>query len=921
MEICVSADDNAQALPGSSSSASPASHDNNGEEASTNGGGSSTAGRRRHRVLSTNGVLSNHAKREDSPIELQNNRLLRVGLERLDVNKLSDVDMSDSNETQQPAVRRNSRKTTRPNTRHSSSNTTAQESPSPKRRKRSELDKLLEAGSSSFHFETAREATNREGEENSNGGSSSGGSNSGGNNLLGPIHIDVSETNSLCEEENSATATTSSKISTRRKKEEESEEDDGDAEEEEEVVSSKPSPGRKRGRKRGQRRAVLTKDDLLSGPAYLPSKKEQEEKKGRKGPGGRRASKCDFSEYIPQDRFEQLDSRLGEVDGQSIPVDDMHFSFEKTPFNEGWFQTYTRQDQGDEILFYPESKSFQLPYEMPITTFYPSKKDHSHKFGPSKSASTNESRVPSGSATPQEEPVSPRKGRKAKDLVTKAQRRNARIEQQQQQQQSKRKDSKASTDSESLLPNLRQAAILARLAPGLRSELFSRKSPRCHASTKALLTNPGDEDENGDPVDDEEDVDDMEALLLEEQSDSSLAPHKGGKVWTESSSTFSRIAGQLDSFMREEDPMLMTDTENEDLPPMIKNRRKKRRRSSSGKSATKQLSEDPMDRMVASNVDSVLLDCLEDELPSVALDEEVPGSEPLELLATYEQCDSMAKCGNSRWTKPRNMPRGKPPLMTKPSPVVISSSSNLHPVKSEPPSPAVVKKEPRAIQKLKEEDADADSSSEYATSVCSLGSEASSTTRKMKKRKRNLTGFPTPKKKKPAAATSAATPVRLKISKVKKPATAAAKKSPAVLRRSGGRRLRDLNQNQKKTIGNRKRNSPPAKKAKASPTRGRKPQQQPEEDEEDEDSDDEEEEEEEDVEEEEEQKPRPARGAGKKRPKNYKEPADSEDESSSPAGKRRGRLPRKGNPHPIPPPPPKRGSAAGSVSRNTRQKN
>jgi hypothetical protein len=44
------------------------------------------------------------------------------------------------------------------------------------RKRRSELDKLLEAGSSSFHFETARETATR-----LNG------------NELGPIHVDVDD--------------------------------------------------------------------------------------------------------------------------------------------------------------------------------------------------------------------------------------------------------------------------------------------------------------------------------------------------------------------------------------------------------------------------------------------------------------------------------------------------------------------------------------------------------------------------------------------------------------------------------------------------------------------------------------------------------------------------------------------------------
>lgn len=80
-----------------------------------------------------------------------------------------------------------------PRTRRASAKEAANLSPS--RKKRSELDKLLEAGSSSFHFETAKEATTR---TVSNG--------------LGPIHIDVSEhSNSSMEEFVQA------KVSTRRR--------------------------------------------------------------------------------------------------------------------------------------------------------------------------------------------------------------------------------------------------------------------------------------------------------------------------------------------------------------------------------------------------------------------------------------------------------------------------------------------------------------------------------------------------------------------------------------------------------------------------------------------------------------------------------------------------------------------------------
>ena len=62
--------------------------------------------------------------------------------------------------------------------------------------------------------------------------------------------------------------------------------------------------------------------------------------------------------------------------------------------------------------------------------------------------------------------------------------------------------------------------------------------------------------------------------------------------------------------------------------------------------------DDPMDRLVALNVDEVLLDCLEDELPSVTFDGELPGSEPLELVDNYNLCDAMLLC-TSRKTRPR----------------------------------------------------------------------------------------------------------------------------------------------------------------------------------------------------------------------------------------------------------------------------
>ena len=71
-------------------------------------------------------------------------------------------------------------------------------SPSPRRRgKRSELDKLLEAGSSSFHFETAKEAKRRSGGNDDDSSEESEEHSEeeeeNGRKSLGPIHVDVSE--------------------------------------------------------------------------------------------------------------------------------------------------------------------------------------------------------------------------------------------------------------------------------------------------------------------------------------------------------------------------------------------------------------------------------------------------------------------------------------------------------------------------------------------------------------------------------------------------------------------------------------------------------------------------------------------------------------------------------------------------------
>ena len=99
--------------------------------------------------------------------------------------------------------------------------------------------------------------------------------------------------------------------------------------------------------------------------------------------------------------------------------------------------------------------------------------------------------------------------------------------------------------------------------------------------------------------------------------------------------TIAELAEGLDAFLRETDPLLSA---GETPPPS-----KKKKRSSRS-------TDDTMDRVVAGNVDNVLLDCLEDELPSVTIDEEELTI--LSILNDYQSCDSLKLC-NSRWMRPK----------------------------------------------------------------------------------------------------------------------------------------------------------------------------------------------------------------------------------------------------------------------------
>ncbi len=552
-----------------------------------------------------------------------------------------------------------------------------------------------------------------------------------------------------------------------------------------------PLKKKKRRGFRGFRRPILTKEDLMEGPVLIPPKEEllaaarsaaQRGKKGRRGRKGKGAPKQprrpSYSQYLPKDRFDELDRLLGEVDDEPLDVDTMEFSFERRPLNEAWFQTYHRQDQGDEMLFYPDGRGYPLPYEMPMTTFYPSKtgmKKRSQLLGgqDGDSSSFYPSAVPSGTATPEETlPGNRSSSNKRKippvpDLAAPANkilRRSAAVKAAAAVTGgggSSRKDSKASsTDSDcSYVRKKHLARLMSPVTAARVLQPHERKSPRCHASTKALLNAPpmavtADGDEVEDDDDEEECdvvVDDMEPLMLDEsdQLGRQEAPRPSRKrEVTENPLHLVRLAGTLDSFLREEDPSLVTDMEEEPDAPRVLLQKRKKRRGSSGRQGSAGSSskppipvEEPMDRLVASNVDPVLLDLLEEECPSVPIDDEVPGSQPLELLSSYENCDSISKCsrrmsrlmeGGGGAEQPRSK-RGS--TDARESSAEAEKSAPLNRLKS-----AVAAAAAAAVVRR-------DSSSEYATSVCSVSS-SSSAVRGKRRRKRNLTGFPRIKRKK-----------------------------------------------------------------------------------------------------------------------------------------------------------------------------
>ena len=197
-----------------------------------------------------------------------------------------------------------------------------------------------------------------------------------------------------------------------------------------------------------------------------------------------------------------------------------------------------------------------------------------------------------------------------------------------------------------------------------------RVSPRCHASTKSL------------GISNQPDIDDLEeAYLFQDEKDlglstlSSLPPYlnrdensndsfsssnASSAIKSESQSELSTLARTLDTLLQDPgDLAAPVEAEPAKMPPTRSRISSEQLLSPKKVKKKKKVSVDgpgyePLDQLVADNIDPVLLDCLEDELPTV------PGpllestlTTPLELLDTYSTCKSMSVC-NSRWLRPNN---------------------------------------------------------------------------------------------------------------------------------------------------------------------------------------------------------------------------------------------------------------------------
>jgi len=599
------------------------------------------------------------------------------------------------------------------------------------KKKRSELDKLLEAVDTSFHFETA--AAERKRMQDSG---------------LGPLEIDCSDTGSEA----------SCNISNKRKFSDLDSDSNKKRCKESNNLLKTASPGLT------VKSEDLSGDELdsVSGPAW--------------------------------DGWEALNSQLELITEDPVEVGKMHFSFEAVPKQESWYSTYQRQDRGDELVFYPSSTTapFLLPYEMPYNTFQASK---------SSRRDTDTSRDQSKASSPVRQLGSiARKGRKISECDStdsEETRRRGRV-------------SKSNSTTSS--------GILEKLGPkgSLLLESNYRVSPRCHASTKSLGVSgglPGDLDDLAEAylMQDERELHFPHLLPFlpseENSNDSFSSGSVNSRVKSESSIEMSKLAANLDSLLQSPDELPSTPLSPSTpakVPPtrsrvssdqlLSPKKAKKKKKVSSG---AEQPGVSPLDQLVADNVDPVLLDCLEDELPTVPCP---PLEDPMDMLDSYSTCTSMSVC-NSRWLRPNKRDSLPPvqqqqreqklenkskklPSPSKPKRIIIykddlpgfSIDSDMEaeklPVSKRGKAKAQVEKEvkheeeeevkkvqssPKKISKKestkpgkdnvssRDADEDEEESDDDSESVESFNSTSSGS---KKRRRTNRTGFPSPKKKK-----------------------------------------------------------------------------------------------------------------------------------------------------------------------------
>jgi len=450
------------------------------------------------------------------------------------------------------------------------------------KKKRSELDKLLEAVDTSFHFETA--AAERKRMQDSG---------------LGPLEIDCSDTGSEA----------SCNISNKRKFSDLDSDSNKKRCKESNNLLKTASPG------------LALKSEDVSG----------DELESASGP--------------TWDGWEALNSQLELITEDPVEVGKMHFSFEAVPIKESWYNTYQRQDRGDELIFYPSSTTapFLLPYELPYNTFQPCKSGR---------RDTDTSRDQSKASSPVRQLGSlARKGRKISECEST-------------DSDETRKKGKVSKSN-----SVASSSTLDKLGPkgSLLLESNYRVSPRCHASTKSLGVSgglPGDLDDLAEAylMQDERELHFPHLLPFvpseENSNDSFSSGSVNSRFKSESSIEMSKLAANLDTFLQSPEELPCTPLSPSSpakVPPtrsrvssdqlLSPKKTKKKKKVSSG---SEQPGVSPLDQLVADNVDPVLLDCLEDELPTVPC---LPLKDPMDMLDSYSTCTSMSVC-NSRWLRP-----------------------------------------------------------------------------------------------------------------------------------------------------------------------------------------------------------------------------------------------------------------------------